>query len=418
MSQNNTTNCNVDLERPHISQNSLVLVAIGSILGVISVLTFVANVSFIAVVCLYRRKYKIRERNKSQILMMSLATSDAIIGGFMMPQVVHIILNNGEWNYRIESCLAFLFMDKLLSAVSLYHVAFMAFDRYLAASKPIIYHRLKTTTMIYFAVTAWSVPLITSIGILSMGFLHFNVQERLVCMDMANTCTNYLTGFRVLVEQVFQLWIPVVMLYTLYLLIVRQIYWLDQQFLKKFRVLDFTKADRSNNAPSAKAELADEIGVEEVRVSCNPEVLGEKPKTDAEFESIDDDEVAPKNVCKEKETRRSDESYNSEVSFPTLPRRKQSSVKAYSTIGCIVLAFTIAWVPFGIYYFIVFSMNIEMQPMVYISFSILNYANSLFNPICYCFTMSVREAYRDALRCSRQRQFIFVTSGVYEVSQG
>lgn len=82
------------------------------------------------------------------------------------------------------------------------------------------------------------------------------------------------------------------------------------------------------------------------------------------------------------------------------PRISQHNLKAYRTVGGVVLCFTLCWLPLGMF----------MQAQAYRSyclplgamqgFTILSYANPALNPILYCGSRSVRNTVKRFFSCA------------------
>ncbi|XP_013070899.2 histamine H1 receptor-like [Biomphalaria glabrata] len=410
MASNNTSRCLDQFELPSITDDTRITLLLIILTTTLSVLIVATNFCFILVMCRYRRKYSCRDHSKSLLIMMSLATCDALIGAVLLPQLAYVVVNNGYWSIQGEFCLMFLMLDKVLSTVSIYHIALMALDRYLAACRPLLYLKLQTKTVYFLILATWAFPIVSTSASLVTSLVYYDLYTSIQCMSVSHVCFEYFTGLVLLTEMLLDFWVPLLIIYTLYLLITRKIYAYERQFFVKFNALTQPLAKATTEAlvhakrfskPAHSIEREVEINKAKILASAampSSRLLSDDiyKKGEDDGNRKDGDDVAPRHKddaisvkWTEEEGRLSKGSFAHSDQERKLRR---NSLKAYVTVGCIVVAFTVCWLPYNIFHIVVYLLKMELWPVVYICFTILSYANSAVNPICFCFTSIVRQA--------------------------
>ncbi|XP_019358982.1 PREDICTED: 5-hydroxytryptamine receptor 2B [Gavialis gangeticus] len=94
--------------------------------------------------------------------LMSLAVADLLVGLFVMPIALLVILFDNEWPLPPEMCPVWLFLDVLFSTASIMHLCAISLDRYIAIKKPILANQYNSwATAIIKITVVWLI----SIGI-------------------------------------------------------------------------------------------------------------------------------------------------------------------------------------------------------------------------------------------------------------
>ncbi|KAH9508364.1 hypothetical protein Btru_050923 [Bulinus truncatus] len=537
----------------NLTDNSSVIIVLGVTCSVLA--GYITAANLIIIIALHRQRApsfsKAINRTSGasasppcQLLMMSMAVSDAIIGVVSMPLAIYVIANNGRWELGKGVCSAWLWLDKVLCTASIYHVAFMALDRYFAVCRPLMYRIMSKKTTLLLIALSWSVPFVVSTVFMAGGWQHNDVTWLFVCLEQAGTCTPVYNRPYLITVSTLDFYIPFLVIFILYFLVARQIYKLGQKsvargimskvsvvktksvarFLRAVKnkspasqliesaqaekatpseikngeakavemnlsfsepmqhvslecVLKNMTRESTGNSPTALDQTESYMGVNELTLnpytlnilltgeqsledkdatlhirysnmfsqndqcdlpsgsvftlntlSCEDANLAEKKakscassaeKTTKEFRSVVSeisllrpDSVSSEN-CKMMHNGRtqrtgfkgrsyavaddesgSPHSTSGLKASPTKPTSKtrHNANKAFATIGCIVVCFTVCWLPFSIYNFILIYNGFELASWPSVLFVWMGYANSALNPVFYCFTDSVRQA--------------------------
>ncbi|XP_027016312.1 trace amine-associated receptor 13c-like [Tachysurus fulvidraco] len=100
----------------------------------------------------------------TNMLVLSLAVSDFLVGALVMPPTL-IWMIESCWIFGRDFCISFLFIGGLLMIISIYNVALIAVDRYLALSNPFLYtNTISTRIMCIVVSTNWCVNLVYSLA--------------------------------------------------------------------------------------------------------------------------------------------------------------------------------------------------------------------------------------------------------------
>ncbi|XP_046729961.1 trace amine-associated receptor 13c-like [Silurus meridionalis] len=99
----------------------------------------------------------------TNILVLSLAVSDFLIGALVMPSVL-IWAIESCWIFDTGYCISFLITGYILTSLSIYNVALIAVDRYLALSNPFLYtNNISRRTMSIVVISNWFASLLYNI---------------------------------------------------------------------------------------------------------------------------------------------------------------------------------------------------------------------------------------------------------------
>ncbi|XP_060739375.1 trace amine-associated receptor 13c-like [Tachysurus vachellii] len=93
----------------------------------------------------------------TNMLLLSLAVSDFLVGALVMPPIL-IWTIESCWIFGRDFCISFLFIGGVLMTISIYNVALIAVDRYLALSNPFLYmSSISRRTMCIVVYSNWCV---------------------------------------------------------------------------------------------------------------------------------------------------------------------------------------------------------------------------------------------------------------------
>ncbi|XP_026785485.3 trace amine-associated receptor 13c-like [Pangasianodon hypophthalmus] len=128
-------------------------------------LTVCGNLLVIISVCHFKQLH-----TPTNILVLSLAVSDFLIGAFvMLPVLIWTI--ESCWIFGRGFCISFWLIGAFILVLSIYNVALISVDRYLALSNPFLYtNTISRRTMCFVVSSNWCVCLAYSVT-----FYYFNV---------------------------------------------------------------------------------------------------------------------------------------------------------------------------------------------------------------------------------------------------
>ncbi|XP_027016400.2 trace amine-associated receptor 13c-like [Tachysurus fulvidraco] len=93
----------------------------------------------------------------TNMLLLSLAVSDFLVGALVMPAML-IWTIESCWIFGRHLCISFLFIAGIIMTISIYNVALIAVDRYLALSNPFLYmSSISRRTMCIVVYSNWCV---------------------------------------------------------------------------------------------------------------------------------------------------------------------------------------------------------------------------------------------------------------------
>ncbi|XP_028738697.1 5-hydroxytryptamine receptor 7 isoform X3 [Peromyscus leucopus] len=320
-------------------------VVIGSILTLITLLTIAGNCLVVISVCFVKKL-----RQPSNYLIVSLALADLSVAVAVMPFVSVTDLIGGKWIFGHFFCNVFIAMDVMCCTASIMTLCVISIDRYLGITRPLTYPvRQNGKCMAKMILSVWLLS--ASITLPPLFGWAQNVNDDKVCLisqDFGYTIYSTAVAF----------YIPMsVMLFMYY-----QIYKAARKSAAKHKFPGFPRVQ-----PESVISLNGVVKLQkEVEECANLSRLLKHER---------------KNI--------------------SIFKREQ---KAATTLGIIVGAFTVCWLPFFLLStarpFICGTACSCIPLWVERTCLWLGYANSLINPFIYAFfNRDLRTTYRSLLQC-------------------
>lgn len=308
--------------------------------------TIVGNVLVCVAVCLVRKL-----RRPSNYLLVSLAVSDLCVAVLVMPTA---LLSDvlGKWNFGTVFCDVWVSFDVISCTASILNLCAISVDRYWAITKPLEYgvKRTPRRMMLCVALVWLGAACISLPPLLIMGNEHFDEDGNPACV----VCQN--VGYQIYAT-LGSFYIPLsVMLFVYY-----QIFRAARRI-----VMDERRAHtRLENAINGGVKVKKEKNSATIESGATTTVIGSPHQRKLRFQ-----------LAKER--------------------------KASTTLGIIMSAFTICWLPFFILALVRPFLE-ESHSTLASMLMWLGYANSLLNPIIYAtLNRDFRKPFQEILyfRCS------------------
>ncbi|XP_058249016.1 trace amine-associated receptor 13c-like [Hemibagrus wyckioides] len=155
----------------------------------------------------------------TNMLVLSLAVSDFFIGALVMPPVF-IWAIESCWIFDKGYCISFLMIAYVLTSLSIYNIALIAVDRYLALSNPFLYtNTISKQTMSIVVFSNWSASLGYNI---SLCYFNGSFSSSVMC---PGECYLFLDEVWSVIDLVFSFIFPlsvIIILYTLVFVIAKK----------------------------------------------------------------------------------------------------------------------------------------------------------------------------------------------------
>ncbi|XP_028967290.1 5-hydroxytryptamine receptor 1-like [Galendromus occidentalis] len=320
------------------------------VLSCIIVVTAIGNILVCVSVMSVRRL-----RHPSNYLLVSLAVSDLCVALLVMPFAMYFDVV-GKWYLGNTICDLWVSFDVASCTASILNLCMISVDRYMAITRPLTYGVRRTSKRIcVYVAGVWTMACLISIPpVIVLGNEHGTDEEPgcQVCQSIAYQLYATLGAFYI------PLIIMIVMYYKIYAA-AKRVVDADQRAQINPQVL-LNKGDGWHGGNSEMSNGADD-----------------SIKTSAGVSS------APHN-------------WHNNMKRSTMMRERKASI----TLGIIMSAFTICWVPFFILALLEPLIKYDPGPAIK-SFTLwLGYSNSMLNPVIYVtFHQDFRRAFRELLRC-------------------
>ncbi|XP_067909426.1 5-hydroxytryptamine receptor 7 [Heterodontus francisci] len=340
--QHNGTNCGEQI-LPYGDTEKII---IGAILSMITLLTISGNCLVMISVCFVKKL-----RQPSNYLIVSLALADLSVAVAVMPFVIVTDLIGGQWIFGQVFCNVFIAMDVMCCTASIMTLCVISIDRYLGITRPLTYPvRQNGKGMAKMILCVWL--LAASITLPPLFGWAKNINDGKVCLisqDFGYTIYSTAVAF----------YIPM----SVMLLMYHQIFKTAKKSAAKHTFAGFPRPGDKRMSETVK--------------------IGAKPRKESE-------------ECAHFARLLKNDRKNMSIF-----KREQ---KAATTLGIVVGAFTVCWLPF----FILstarpFICGTECSCIpLWLERTIMwfGYTNSLLNPVIYAlFNRDLRTTYHNLLRC-------------------
>ncbi|CAL1544223.1 unnamed protein product [Lymnaea stagnalis] len=324
------------------------------------------------------------------MLMTSMATSDFLIGAIIMPMATSEMVNNGRWTLSPNLCRYRALIDVLLCTVSIYHVFFMAVDRYIAVCKPLIYHKLTHRAGVYMVAFCWIFPHAFFACPIVFGWAQANVDQLIATEKMNFLCILSFKPAFSIIGSLMSFFAPFAIVFVLYFLILVQVRRFQKGRIKKFQGNVFSQGLTVNQCRTVP-QLDKVSRLYQHTPSSNNICNGHSGLT-AEIPFL---ELKATKLHEDAQTKRTSKENMNTVPQKKLSAKKSSSLKAYRTIGLIVIIFTVCWLPLAVFQSVINGVpGLEIDSWTVTALAWLGYLNSAFNPLLFCCHRSVRDSVR------------------------
>ncbi|XP_075390602.1 5-hydroxytryptamine receptor 7 [Tenrec ecaudatus] len=324
-------------------------VLICSVLTLITLLTIAGNCLVVISVCFVKKL-----RQPSNYLIVSLALADLSVALAVMPFVSITDLIGGRWIFGHFFCNVFIAMDVMCCTASIMTLCVISIDRYLGITRPLTYPvRQSGKCMAKIILGVWLLS--ASITLPPLFGWAQNVNDNKVCLisqDFGYTIYSTAVAF----------YIPMTVMLVMYF----QIYRAAKKSAAKHRFRGFPQRSVEDGEAETVISINGSMRLKEGEEGSNLARMIRRER---------------KNI--------------------SIFKREQ---KAATTLGIIVGAFTICWLPFFVLSTarpFICGTTCSCIPMwLERTFLWLGYANSLINPFIYAFfNRDLRTTYRSLLKC-------------------
>ncbi|KAL0121399.1 hypothetical protein PUN28_006723 [Cardiocondyla obscurior] len=354
------------------SRNITLIVLKGVIMISIIVTALLGNALVIASV---RRHRKLRVPTNRYVV--SLAMADLLVAVCAMTFNASAELSGGKWLLGNIMCDVWNSMDVYFSTASILHLCCISVDRYYAIVRPLEYPAIMRTVIVTAMLSsAWTLPALISFIPIFMGWyttqqhLDFRRKNPQICMFVVNLPYA-------VISSCVSFWIPgivmIIMYYKIYKEAIRQRAALSRA--SSSTILNNIHVRRSSGGSRHHSRTSHQLLLHPSDASD----YGRPPSYRAS--------AAELNVENGTSIRQQTKSWRAEH-------------KAARTLGIIMGAFLLCWLPFFIWYLTTSLCEACYCPDTVVSVLFwIGYFNSALNPLIYAyFNRDFRDAFKDTLK--------------------
>uniref|UniRef100_A0A0A9X4R8 5-hydroxytryptamine receptor 1 n=1 Tax=Lygus hesperus TaxID=30085 RepID=A0A0A9X4R8_LYGHE len=351
---------------------------IGLLLLVVIIVTIVGNILVCVAVCLVKKL-----RRPCNYLLVSLAVSDLCVAILVMPMaLLYEVL--GTWNLGPIMCDVWVSFDVLSCAASILNLCMISVDRYYAITKPLEYGVKRTpkrmilcVSMVWLGAACISLP-----PVLILGNTHGKIPG--IPGTQCQVCQNF--GYQIYAT-LGSFYIPLSVMMFVYYKIFRAARKIVQEERRAQTHLEtshcYLEINKNGSGPESRLAVScasspatrahHRTSTSSTNTTCSGSVVGAT--------RVSSESTCPMLAGR---TRRRPQV---QATAPSRKLRFQLAKerKASTTLGIIMSAFTVCWLPFFVLAVVrPFLANEDAIPGSLSSlFLWLGYANSLLNPVIY-----------------------------------
>ncbi len=344
------------------SKNAWNVIILSLTLSILAVLTTAMNCLVITAIIVTRKLH-----HPANYLICSLAVTDLLVAVLVMPfSIVYIVMDT--WVMGEIMCNIWLIVDITSCTCSILHLAAIAVDRYRAITDAVEYSRKRTSLRAAIMISmVWLLSIVVSLPPMLL-----RRQEKNTCIIKHDSIGS------ALYSTFGAFYIPLVLILILYYKIYRAaktLYNRRASYLNKPEMNGHMLPKCSDREPTTPDTLSP------------PEKSVSEPSTEGDRARIT--VKSPKSRSRRERSVR---------------RRRISSTrerKAATTLGLILGAFVVCWLPFFIHEVIVtICESCSLSPEMTNFLIWLGYLNSLINPLIYTiFNEDFKRAFQKLIKC-------------------
>ncbi|CAH8564076.1 unnamed protein product [Heterobilharzia americana] len=413
---NRSDTTNNDNNNKHLIQysdhvNTIFTIIKGIIYSIIIISALFGN----ALVFIAFLRFTRLRRVRTNIFLMSLAIADFIVALLVMPFNAIMSLSNHKWIFGKLFCDIYNATDVLFSTASILHLCCISTDRYIAILHPLNYEmKMSRKRISVLLCLTWTLSFIISYIPILMGWHKpFTKSLKLITSSRTShrytdmkynvvdedddddddplTCDFNVNPYYATISSSISFWIPSIIMVVVYI----RIFIEARRQERKIAQLQIHSHQHSNNNNN-NGNTVDK----QTYITIKPLNIFKRRRKSTEKLCI--------NPCMNKQSKYSTDYLNStrnlyiiEEKFNAQIKMKHES-KAARTLGIVMGAFLLCWLPFFLWYTIT---NLYKCPYPSVLQEILfwiGYFNSTINPIIYAFyNRTFRNAFIEIIECHK-----------------
>ncbi|CAL1535542.1 unnamed protein product [Lymnaea stagnalis] len=319
------------------------------------------------------------------MFMSSMAVSDSILGALVMPLSVVPIIQNGQWNLGNDMCSAYFALTHIVCSVNACHILCMAVDKYIAVCRPLQYRLMKKLTAQVMICASWIFPISVTLLPKINGFDKMGLDLAEKWMEESHVCINVFNRDVFVSYLIISFYGPIIVTYFLYARIFTEICSFNNRSPQYH-------LENPSAPPNSKKNLT---SVDVISITVLSEMTAgyvAEPDSRQSNYTIDSDT----NLSKNKRTKvKNGEHTSTDSGESTIPRHISRHMRAIRTIGCIVAAFTVCWIPTSLYLVTIQYTGFEQPKWSVLLCFWFSFLNSTINPFLCCSMKSVRVKVRN-----------------------
>ncbi|XP_036406086.1 trace amine-associated receptor 13c-like [Megalops cyprinoides] len=197
----------------------------------------------------------------TNVLVMSLALADLLLGVTVMPfSMVRSV--EGCWYFGDTFCLLHSSFDMFLTSVSIFHLIFIAIDRYQAVCNPLRYTTAITITIAWLmSALSWGVAAIYSYGLLYSNGRETGLDEYISTVHCFSICLLFFNAFWGILDTLIAFFVPCSVMVGLY----AKIFLVAREHVRKIKDMSHKKhlneESRSGLSKSSERKAAKTLGI-------------------------------------------------------------------------------------------------------------------------------------------------------------
>ncbi|THD24174.1 Octopamine beta receptor 3 [Fasciola hepatica] len=351
-------------------------------------------------------KFKRIRQVRTNIFLVSLALADFLVALLVMPFSAIMGLMQGRWIFGSVFCDVFNANDVLFSTASILHLCCISTERYIAVLSPLTYGRIMTRSRIAVMLTVtWLLSILISYVPIMTG-IYTTTEHKNRVENRAEICEFVVNPYYALISSSTSFWIPSIVMISVYVRIFIEARSQERRIHRLHIGGKRQQIVRTKAAQPEESCLKGELDKTDLTTST-PDQDGRGKTCGSDDDSLSCAPYLQLKTTGRKETSLLTTTTSSSSSGTADQMKIRRENKAAKTLGIIMGAFLLCWLPFFLWYTITNmcggSKRCQYPEIVGDVLFWIGYFNSTLNPIIYAFyNRTFRNAFGKILLCKRR----------------
>ncbi|XP_031351355.1 octopamine receptor beta-3R-like isoform X2 [Photinus pyralis] len=388
------------IENPHPDWTDLLILIVKGFIFVTIILSAVLGNALVIISVHRHRKLRVI----TNYYVVSLAMADMLVALCAMTFNASVELTDGKWVFGYYMCDVWNSFDVYFSTASILHLCCISVDRYYAIVRPLEYPITMTSKTVSFMLACcWVLPALMSFTPIFLGW-YTTAKHEQFRLNNPHVCIFVVNKYYAIISSSISFWIPGVVMVTMYCRIYKEA-------IRQRKALSRTSSNIILNSihQHRTSTYTHRYGEHYLHPSDGDVNVGQingRRSTSSGSSSYGTNTTGYNTAYNSRDNSKAATELNMNGTSTLRQQSKswRAEHKAARTLGIIMGAFMLCWLPFFLWYVtstVCGEVDCPTPDIVVGMLFWIGYFNSALNPLIYAyFNRDFREAFKDTLLCT------------------